>query len=351
MAAAFLLALGVASVTGYFFFGPMIRERWAKKTPPASGKELQVHILDVGLGDSILIIAPSGKTALIDAGVPGSGKKILDAFKRYGVDHLDLVVATHEHADHIGGMDEILKATNVGALLYNGADAYPTKEFQGFRQALKDKQITPVKPAPGQTYDLGDGVIITALAPIDPPFTEGDMRGGGNETNANSVVLRLDYGAFSMLLAGDAEAQTEQRLASKSARLSAEVLKVAHHGSKYATSDDFIKRGQFKAAIISTSADNRYGLPAQDTLNRLKAANVKVYRTDMQGEISIATHGKEGDIKITAAREPKPNEDLWTGRAPLRDDSARRGFLDFGDLPPAPKPTPEKVKTKSTNGR
>jgi competence protein ComEC len=183
------------------------------------------------------------------------------------------------------------------------------------------------------------------LAPIQPFFTKEELRSGGNEPNANSVVTRLDYGAFSMLLTGDAEAQTEERLMKEGSNVRATVLKVGHHGSKYATSEAFLKRGEFKAAIISAGVDNRYGHPSQDALDRLKAAGVKIYRTDFEGEILISTRGQEGDVKITTAREPKAGEDMWAGREPLRDDSAKRGFIDFGDLPPAPK---SKGETKDT---
>ncbi|MCA1626801.1 MAG: hypothetical protein LC742_02400, partial [Acidobacteria bacterium] len=180
------------------------------------------------------------------------------------------------------------------------------------------------------------GAIISVLAPIPPFFTKDQLRSGGNEPNANSVVTRLDYGEFSMLLTGDAEAQTEQRLITNGARLEADILKVGHHGSKYATSEEFLKRGQFDAAIISTGADNRYGHPSPEVLDRLKAAGVKLYRTDLQGEITITTRGTEEDsYQITTEREP--TEDLWAGRKAQRDDSSRSGFIQYGDFGPAPK--------------
>src|SRR5437667_8325732 len=117
------------------------------------------------------------------------------------------------------------------------------------------------------------------------------MQDTAYEINANSIVLRLDFGDFSMLFMGDAEAQTEQRLLGKNLELKANVLKVAHHGSKYATSEEFVKRVKPEAAIISDGAWNRYGHPAQVVLDRLKAANAKVYRTDLQREITITTKG------------------------------------------------------------
>lgn len=347
---AVLVVVGILlALVVWKFFWPWVEERWTKRPPPPSGKELQVHVLDVGQGDAILVIAPSGKTVLVDAGVPGSGKKILDAMRRYGVGEIDLMVATHAHADHIGAADEVIRATTVKNVL-DSRVPNTTKNYQDFLLAIEDKGVTYVGAEPGRTFDLGDGVILSVLAPVPPFFTKDQLRSGGNEPNANSVVTRLDYGAFSMLLTGDAEAQTEQRLINNGANLTADVLKVGHHGSKYATSEDFIRRGNFKAAIISASADNRYGHPSQEVLDRLRAAGVQLYRTDLQGEISITTRGDD-TFDIKPARET--TEDMWAGRVAQRDDSTRSGFVAYGDFGPAPKPkkSPEPRSKSASGGR
>ncbi|HWW76819.1 MAG TPA: ComEC/Rec2 family competence protein [Pyrinomonadaceae bacterium] len=346
--AALVVVLAAGGFLGWKFVKPWWEERRARQLPPPSGKELTVRVLDVGLGDSILIVAPSGKSVLIDAGPPGAGKKVLDALKRAGVTRLDFLIATHAHADHVGGADEVLKAVETGQVYYSG---YPhtTREYDDFLKAVQQKNVKLEKAAPGTTLDLGDGALLRVLAPIEPFFEEKDMQAGGNEPNANSVVVRLDYGEFSMLLPGDAEEQTERRMAQQNADFAAAGLKVAHHGSKYATSEDFLKRGGFRWAVISTSPDNRYGLPSPDALGRLKAAGVKLYRTDLQGEITINTRGQADDVKITTAREPKAGQDIWAGLPALRDDSAKRGFIDFGDLAPAPKPTPQKANTNTNS--
>jgi beta-lactamase superfamily II metal-dependent hydrolase len=337
----------VGGIAGWqFVIKPYLERQRAEAPPPASGDELKVVVLDVGQGDSILIVAPGGKTVLVDAGEPGDGKRILEALKRHGADHVDLLIATHAHADHIGAADEVIKGTPVGRVLYSGVPN-TTKNYEDFLKAIDEKKIELVRAEPGQNIEVGGGARLLVLAPIQPFFTKDELRSGGNEPNANSVVTRLDYGAFSMLLTGDAEAQTEDRMIRSGANVRATVLKVGHHGSKYATSEDLLKRGEYKAAVISAGPDNRYGHPSPEAMQRLKAAGVKVYRTDLQGEIVITTRGKEGDAKITTAREPKPGEDLWAGREALRDDSARRGFIDFGDLPPAPKPSPEKSSRNS----
>jgi beta-lactamase superfamily II metal-dependent hydrolase len=138
---------------------------------------------------------------------------------------------------------------------------------------------------------------------------------------------------------GDAEEQTEARLVGKDLDLKAKVIKIAHHGSKYATSEGFLKRVQPEAAIISDGAWNRYGHPGQSVLDRLKAANAKLYRTDLQGEITIITRGKADSAKFYEIKPAKEaTEDVWLGREGQKDDSSRSGFIAYGDFGPPPKP-------------
>lgn len=360
--AVLVVVLGVAGYAGWRYVLPW----WKTKPPPPSGGELQVHILDVGPGDgdSILIISPGGKTVLIDAGDAGKGKVVLDALKRYNVQQLDYFIATHPHPDHIGGADEVLKVTKVLNVIDNGegpdvpASLLPqpqtsaaagkkqvpkkpdkslavTKFYDEYKTALTQSGAHYEKSAAGAKYDLGDGVRIAVLGPTEPLFTKDQMKTGGNLPNANSVVLRLDYGDFSMLLTGDAEEQTEHRMLTKDLNLRARFLKVGHHGSKYASSPDFIDRVKPEVAIVSCGDWNRYGHPAQVVLDKLRAVNAKLYRTDLQGEITITTRGKEGDSAIKVAKEPKT--DVWVGRPAQKDDSTRSGFIAYGDFGPPPK--------------
>src|SRR5882762_4542478 len=352
---------------------------WRTRPPKASGAELQVHVLDVGPieGDSILIISPAGKSVLIDAGDAGKGKVVLDALKRYKVERLDYFIATHPHPDHLGAADEVLNGIKVANVIDNGVDlstpapespakgkgkakAAPTPQpakksktktvttfFDEYAAALKQSGAQYEKAEPGKKYDLGGGAILTVLAPTEPFFTKDQMKAGGNDTNANSIVLRLDYGDFSMLFMGDAESQTEERLLNKpDLDLKAKVIKIGHHGSKYATSENFVKRVQAEAAIISDGSWNRYGHPAQSVLDRLKAANAKVYRTDLQGEVTITTKGR-GDsgrlYEIKTAKETK--DDVWAGREAHKDDSSRSGFIAYGDFGPPPKAKQPTTKT------
>src|SRR4051812_6268129 len=320
-----LIVIGILAVF-LIIAGVLLFKYWRKKGPPVenlppSGDVLQVHVLNVGQGDSILIIAPGGKSVLVDAGVPGSGRVVLDAMQRYNLDHVDLMVATHAHADHIGGADEVLLHTKVSAVL-DSRVPNSTKNYEDFLAAIDKTGAKYIAAAPGQNFDLGGGAKLTVLAPIQPFFTKDQLRSGANEPNANSVVTRLDYGNFSMLLTGDAEAETESRLMQSGANIKAKVLKVGHHGSRYASSDKFLRQGGFEAAIISDGADNRYGHPSQDALDRFKALNVKLYRTDLEGEVTIISRGTGYEIRT----ERQASGDLWAGRAPPgREESASDG--------------------------
>lgn len=361
--AVLVVLLGAAGFAGWKYVLPW----WKTQPPPPSGGELQVHILDVGPsnGDSILIISPAGKAVLVDAGDAGKGKVVLDALKRYNVQQLDYFVATHPHPDHLGAADEVMKVAKVLNVIDNGLappgweptptptlsakllrnikpvakkpdkKASITRFYEEYKEAVSQSGAHYEKAEPGKKFDLGGGAFLTILAPSQPFFTREQMKAGGNEPNANSVVARLDYGDFSMLLPGDAEQQTEQRMLTKDLNLQTDVLKVSHHGSKYATAVDFLERVKPAVAIVSCGEWNRYGHPAQVVLDRLKAAGVKLYRTDLQGEITITSRGKESDFKIATAKEAK--SDLWEGRLAQKDDSSRSGFIAYGDFGPPPK--------------
>jgi competence protein ComEC len=347
---------------------------WWRKKPPPPSSELQVRILDVGPvnGDSILITSVGGKTVLVDAGDTSKSKVVVEALKRYNVQQIDYLVITHPHPDHMGGATEVLKAFKTLNVIDNGqppsippeliaqqkpAGAANTKKpqnkkpakgpaitrfYDDYQEALKNSGAHYEKAQPGTKYDLGNGALLTVMSPIEPLFVKDQMKTGGNEANANSIVMRLDYGAFSMLLSGDAEEQTEHRLLTKELNLEAKVLKVAHHGSKYASTADFLKRVKPEIAIVSCGAWNRYGHPAQSVLDRLKGAGVKVYRTDLQGEVTITTRGKEGDVNVKVAKET--TEDLFAGRTPQKDDSSRTGFIAYGDFGPPPKTSQKGAK-------
>jgi len=363
--AVLLVVAGAGAFVGWKYVLPW----WRTQPPPASGGELTIRILDVGPinGDAILISSPSGKTVLIDAGDTTKGKAVVEALKRNNIQQLDYFIATHPHPDHIGGAAEVFKAVKVLNVIDNGQPpSIPASLLAAAPQksAAAKKPVKPAKPTktssltkfyddykagvtssgahyetarPGTKYDLGGGALLMILAPSEPFFTKDKMTTGGNEANANSIVARLDYGSFSMLLTGDAEDQTEHRLLTKELELKSKVIKISHHGSKYASSSDFLNRVKPEVAIVSCGAWNRYGHPSQAVLDRLKAANVKLYRTDLQGEITITTRGNDTDLTIKTAKET--TEDMWAGRTAQKDDSSRSGFIAYGDFGPPPRPS------------
>lgn len=301
-AAALLLAL---ALLGYLW-----QQGWLPWPTPPPGA-LTIHSLNVGQGDSFLIRTPQGKAVLIDAGPPEAGEDVVRALGRYGVRQLDLVVATHPHADHIGGMRAVLEAVPVLRFLDSG-QPYPTRTYTQLLETVKEKGITFLVAEAGQKFELDSGITLEVLAPVQPL-----IRGStGSDENANSIVLRLTAGTFSMLFTGDSEAETERRLIAAGANLSAQVLKVAHHGSRYCTSRDFLERVRPEVAIISCGKENDYGHPAQATLNRLRSYVREIHRTDLEGEITLIV--EEGSYRIHT--EHAPTGDLWAGRQPRAPD-------------------------------
>lgn len=264
---------------------------------PQPGARLAVHVLDIGQGDATLIVSPTGKVVLIDTGDRGNDGTIVGAIRHATGSQcrIDLFVASHAHSDHIGSAVPIIKACKVTTFL-DSAYPHTTATYENYLKAVEASGAAYVKATPGWEYDAGGNAKLTVIAPSQPYFRKAELRDGANEPNANSVVLRLDHGTFSMLFTGDAEAETEARMISNGANLRADVLKVGHHGSRYATSEEFLKAVKPRAATISIGGDNKYGHPTPETLRRLKAEKVKLYRTDLQGVITIYSTGTRYNI-------------------------------------------------------
>jgi beta-lactamase superfamily II metal-dependent hydrolase len=306
-----LVALFVISVIYY-----LRRQPEGPRPPGEIIGRLQIYALDVGQGDSLLIISPGGKHVLIDAGVPQAGDEVVAALQKYGAQGLDLAVATHPHADHIGGMRRVLDQFPVQNFLDSGQD-YASATYERMIKALRDKGVRFIEAEKGQTFDLEAGVKLEVLNPQGRGQWITEVRQGGSVENANSVVLRLSYGDFAMLFTGDAEAETEAQMTDGGESLRAQVLKVGHHGSRHATSREFLAAVRPQAAIISCGADNKYGHPSQPLLDRLRRDKVQVYRTDLQGEIAITSDGKGFQIQPTRQAEVAA---VWQGRQPTRSE-------------------------------
>jgi len=302
-----LLLLGLLLLIAAVLFH---RFEVGRREPPPQAGELQVVALDVGQGDSFLILTPERKAVLIDAGPPDMAGRVREALARYGVERLDLVIATHPHADHIGGMVAVLDAVPVRMFLDSG-QPHPTRTYTRMLEKIRALGIRFVVAEAGQEFQIGTGVKLEILAPFGRR-----LQGTRDDVNANSIVARLSYGAFSMLFTGDSERETEERLLEEEngiVGLAARVLKIAHHGSRHSTTRAFLERVRPEVALISCGADNEYGHPAQETLDRLRAHVRELHRTDLEGEIVIRSDGRS--LEIHTEREVAAR-DLWRGRRP-----------------------------------
>lgn len=271
---------------------------------------LTVDMLDVGQGDSILVRSPAGKTVLIDA---GEGKaRVSDQLRALGVNELNLVVATHPHADHVGGMNDVLLAIPTKMYVDNGL-SHTTATYNTLMRTVELRGIPYKTATVGQVFNLDDGIKLEVLA---PPATA--LRGTRSDLNANSVVLRLTHGKDCMLLTGDSEAPSEDQLVHDGLK-PCEVLKVAHHGSEYSTTDAFLAALQPKIALISVGSDNRYGHPGPTTMARLAAAGVTIYRTDLVGGIRLSSDGKGWKVQtgVSAAPASAPSTAPSTAPSPV----------------------------------
>ena len=267
-----------------------------------SASSFSIRFIDVGQADAALIEC-DGHYMLIDGGNKGDSNLVYSILSKSGVQHLDILVGTHAHEDHIGGLP--------GAFNYATADLtlspvteYDTQVFRNFQKYADEKGGGLVIPAVGDRYSLGSADIEVLGV------------NGGKDTNDTSIVLMITYGETRFLFTGDAEREAEQAILDRGADLSATVLKVGHHGSETSTSYPFLREIMPKYAVISVGTDNTYGHPTQDALSRLRDAEVTVFRTDLQGDIVCTSDGKEVSFTVSRnagadtlsgiAREPQP---------------------------------------------
>lgn len=255
----------------------------ASQTAPEG--TLQVYYFDVGQADSELICLPTGEHILIDAGTSSTQEELVRQLRSLGAETLDLVVATHPHADHIGGMAAVLEALTVEQIVMpvtSDSSTPTTQTYEALLDAIGEEGLTVTPAQAGEEIWNGGGASLQVLAPNAQSY--GDL-------NDYSVVLRLAYGADSFLFTGDAEETSEEEMLSRGYTLSATVLKCGHHGSETSTSQPFLDAVRPQYAVISCGVDNDYGHPDQVTLDRLESAGAEVFRTDLQGTIVAFTEG------------------------------------------------------------
>lgn len=246
--------------------------------------EVRVHYLDVGQGDSEFIELPNGETMLIDASTSEYGGAICEYISSLGYGRIDYLIATHPHADHVGGMTEVINTFEIGTMYMPNAETN-TKTFERLLETIIEKQIPVVQAAAGLTVVDKDGVSVVLLAPNSSSYSD---------LNNYSAVAKLSYGSTGFLFMGDAEEDAENEIMSAYGTvLSADVLKVGHHGSSSSSSQGFVAAVSPKFAVISCGAGNSYGHPTSQTLSTLSGFGVEILRTDIDGTVVFESNGSQ----------------------------------------------------------
>jgi len=251
--------------------------------------KMTVSFIDVGQGDSELIQSPSGNVMLIDAGPTDAGLKVVEYLRAQGISTINIVVATHPHEDHIGGMAAVLNAFTVKQFIDSGTPD-TTITYEHMLNLIDQKNI-PFKTAmTGDTLDFDPAISIQVLNPSI--LVTGDY-------NQNSVVLKMMYGKVTYLFTGDAGEPVEEQYAPKAGHI--DVLKVPHHGSCTSSYAPFLSIIHPEVSVISVGAHNSYGHPCAETISRLEQVGAKVYRTDLDGTIVITS---DGDTYSVSSGQP-----------------------------------------------
>jgi competence protein ComEC len=258
---------------------------------------LHLTVLDIGQGDAILIEAPNGQTALIDAGPdPDLTLRRIGQALPFHERRIDVVILTHPHQDHLGGLEEVVRRYEVGVFVDGGRPAETDPHRRVLEAVAREPGARLVEAVAGGRIPLGGGAVLEVLYPtpadVAAPLPEGDV-------NNASVVVLLRYGAFEALLTGDAEAPVEELLAARGELETVDVLKVGHHGSDSSTTPAFLAATHPAVAVISLAADNEYGHPHRSTLEHLEAVSgLRLYRTDLDGSVEITTDGRTFAVSV-----------------------------------------------------
>ena len=279
---AVLLALALLAAAGFAAY----RFWWL----PRGG--FAVHFVDIEQGDGAIVVC-DGKTLVIDGGMPESGAKMVDYLQNtLHVSTVDYMIGTHPHADHIGGLPDVIAAFDVKTL-YSPVDEFEAKPFEAMKRAADEKKLKITVPQAGQSFSLGRAKV-EFYAPL----------GIYDNVNDLSLVTRITYGQTTFLFTGDAERPSENDMIDSDEELSATVLKVGHHGSNTSSSYLFLRQVMPSYAVISCGKDNSYGHPHQEVLDRLKDIGAAVYRTDEGGTIVCRSDGTSVTIETENGKKP-----------------------------------------------
>lgn len=277
--------------------------------PIPEDSSFAVHFIDVGQADAALVIC-EGKTMLIDGGNTEDSNLIYAYLQKHAIKHLDYVVCTHAHEDHVGGISGALTYATLGTA-YSPVTEYGTRAFESFVSKVQARGKSLTVPRAGDSFMLGSAKV-TVLGPVKQY----------DDPNNTSIVLRVVYGELSFLFTGDMEREAEEDLLESGAVLQSTVLKVGHHGSETSSSYRFLRAVAPTYGVISVGKNNSYGHPHEDALSRFRDADVTLYRTDLQGDVICrSTDGKT--LTFTTAK----NSDAVTN--PTEGDQNEGGAAEY----------------------
>lgn len=300
---------------------------------PAPAQSLAISFFGVGQGDAALLVSPAGKRVLIDGGPPEGAAALLEGLSRRRVDSIDLVILTHPHLDHLGGLARVVRALPVRMFLDSGFP-HPSPAYAALMKALAERGVPVKQAAVGRKIDLGGGALLTLYGPPSPYLT-----GTRSDVNANSVVSRLAYRQASALFTGDAEPETERWLLGQGGDLSAGLLKVAHHGGRYSSTAEFLRAVRPEIAVISVGPHNDYGHPTPEAMARLQAAGARLYRTDRDGTVTARCLDGRHWIVETEGAPPPAVAPIPVVSAPVKAQgyvaSRRSGVFHRAECPAA----------------
>ncbi|MCL2405132.1 MAG: MBL fold metallo-hydrolase [Defluviitaleaceae bacterium] len=283
-----LVIVGIG-VAWHFGFLDGFFESGGEAQPPAVvavDGQLEMHFIDVGQADGVLIITDGG-TMLIDAGDHrGSGQRLVNYIQDLGITELTYVIGTHPHADHIGGMHIVLDTFDIGTLLLPPV-SHTTQVYERMITAIENNNVNTRVAMVGDVIHIGDAVF-TILHPNDE-----DHWG----LNCWSVSVRMAFGETSLVVTGDAERPAEMAMLESGQYLSADILRVGHHGSRTSTSQEFFDAVSPSIAVIQVGEGNRYNHPHDCVMERLSDAGVRIYRNDHHGDIIITSDGRNLDVR------------------------------------------------------
>lgn len=256
---------------------------WVFNFQEISGKFLKVKFLDVGQGDAEFIEMPDKKQILIDGGPDLSILEKIGREMAFYDRYIDLVILSHPEADHLNGLIEVLKRYQIGAVITNGV-IRETSQYKEFMDTIKAKRIPVYIAKSGGEIDFNENIKIDILYPSE------NLKGKIlSDSNNSSIVAKLIYNNFETIFTGDIEKSVENKLVESEIDLNSDILKIAHHGSKTSTSEEFLKAVNALVAIIEVGKDNKYGHPHQEVLDRLK--NLRIFQTGKDGDIEILSDG------------------------------------------------------------